>query len=393
MANQDLYEILGVSKEADEKEITKAYRKLAMKYHPDRNPGDEGAVEKFKEATEAYEVLSNTEKRSRYDQFGTVDESPGGFDVHMDMGDAMNIFQRVFRDFGFAGGFGGMGGFDDDPFSSFFTGSGRSVRKSPGRVDGNDLRSDVKIGLKEAVRGVERTVEVKALVECPSCSGSRMEEDGKMVKCSVCGGLGQVKEIHRTLLGQMINITTCSRCRGIGKEIEGKCRECRGEGRIRKKRRISINTPLGVTDGSSLRLMGKGDEGLDGGANGDLYVVINIPEHAFFKTSGADIAVEVPITVSQALLGDTIEIPTLEGMEKVHVKPGTEPDTIVTLKGKGMPYLKGRGRGNQYVKLFYLLPGKLTGKKKKLMEKMHELDRKERDRITKTLRKKADADQ
>ncbi len=390
MGEKDYYEVLGISRDATEKEITKAYRKLAMKYHPDRNPGDEQAVGKFKEATEAYEVLSNAEKRRQYDTYGSVEDSPFDFDMHMDMGDAMGVFRRVFQDFGFGSGFGGFSGFDDDPFSSMFSrGSGNRRQRGRRDMDGSDIRADVSIDIREAAKGVSRTVEMEAMAKCPTCKGTRMGEKGKMDRCPKCDGMGQVKEVRRTMFGQIINITTCSECGGEGNIIKGKCSQCKGKGRVKKRRRISIEIPAGVTDGSSLRLKEKGNEGIDRGMTGDLYVVVDIPEDPFFKRSGHDIAVEVPITIGQALLGDTMKVPTLAGEEKITIKPGTEPDTVITLKGKGMPRLNGRGRGDQYVRLFYILPTKLTAKKKKLAKLWFDLEKKERRAIDETLRKRA----
>jgi len=247
---------------------------------------------------------------------------------------------------------------------------------------------DISIDLGEASLGTSKTIEAEVKVKCPSCKGTRMAEDGEMIVCSECGGTGQVKDIRRTLFGQIINITTCSECRGRGESIEGKCTDCKGEGREGKKRKISIDIPPGVFDGSSLRLRGKGNEGLGGGRNGDLYVVINIPEHSFFKRKGDDIVVEVPITIGQALLGDIITIPTVTGEEKVTIKPGTEPDTVIKLKNKGMPRLNGRGRGDQYVRLFYILPEKLNARQKKLARLWFESEKKDRKAINETLRKK-----
>jgi len=390
MGEKDYYEVLGISRDATEKEITKAYRKMAMKHHPDRNPGDEQAEGKFKEATEAYEVLSNANKRNQYDTYGTVEDSPFDFDMHMDMGDAMGVFRRVFEDFGLGRGFGGFSGFDEDPFSSIFSrGSGGGRQRSRRGTDGSDIRSDISIDIREAAKSVSRTIEIEAMVKCPGCKGTRMGENGKMATCSRCDGMGQVKEVRRTMFGQIINITACSECSGEGKIIKGNCPECKGKGRVKKGRRISIEIPPGVTDGSSLRLKEKGNEGINGGRTGDLYVVVNIPEDPFFKRSGHDIAVEVPITIGQALLGDTIKIPTLAGEEKITIKPGTEPDTVITLKGKGMPRLGGRGRGDQYMRLFYILPTKLTAKKKKLAKLWFDLEKEERRAIDETLRKRA----
>jgi len=388
MTKQDLYETLGVSRDADEREITKAYRKLAMKYHPDRNPGDKDAVDKFKEATEAYEVLSNAEKKVQYDTYGSVGDAPGGF--YMDMGDAMNIFRRVFQDFGFGTGFGGFSGMDGDFFSPFGRRNGRGgPRGGATGEDGSDIITEISIDLKEAAGGVSKTIEVEAKTSCPSCNGTRMGKDGKMIQCSDCGGHGQVREVKRTLFGQIINIATCPECKGRGEIIKGKCRKCKGKGRVSKKRRISIDIPPGVSDHSSLRLNGKGNEGLNKGRNGALYVVVKIPEHDFFKRNQDDIAVEVPITLGQALLGDSIVIPTILGDEKYTIKPGTEPDTVIKLKGKGMPRLNGRGRGDQYVRFFYILPEKMNAKQKKLAKQWFVLEKKERGAIRETLMKKA----
>ena len=388
MTKQDLYETLGVSRDADEREITKAYRKLAMKYHPDRNPGNKAAEEKFKEATEAYEVLSNAEKKRQYDTYGSVGDASGGFD--MDMGDAMGIFRRVFQDFGFGTGFGGFSGMSDDFFSPFGrrNGDGRPRRGATGE-HGSDVITEISIDLKDAAGGISKTVEIEAKTKCPACNGTRMAEGGEMVTCRDCGGSGQVREVKRTLFGQMINIAACPECKGRGEIIKGKCRKCKGKGRVHKNRRISIDIPPGISDHSSLRLKGKGNEGLNNGQNGDLYVVVKIPEHDFFKRNEDDIAVEIPITLGQALLGDTIVIPTILGDEKYSIKPGTEPDSVITLKGKGMPRLSGRGRGDQYVRFFYLLPDKLNPKQKKLAKQWFILEKNERAAIRETLKKRA----
>ncbi len=390
MTKQDLYETLGVSRDADEREITKAYRKLAMKYHPDRNPGSKDAEDKFKEATEAYEVLSNADKKMQYDTYGSVSDTPGGFDMHMDMGDAMSIFRRVFQDFGFGSGFSGFSSMGDDFFTPFGRrNGGRGPRGRAAGENGSDIITDIAIDLKEAAAGIAKTIEIDAKTKCPTCNGSRMAEGGEMVVCQDCGGTGQVKEVKRTLFGQIINIAACPECRGDGEIIKGKCRQCKGKGRVHKNRRISIDIPAGVSDHSSLRLKGKGNDGLNNGRGGDLYVVVRIPEHDFFKRNGDDIAVEIPITLGQALLGDTIVIPTILGDEKFKIKPGTEPDSVITLKGKGMPSLSGRGRGDQYVRFFYILPDKLNSKQKKLAKQWFAIEKKERAAIRETLKKRA----
>lgn len=384
MAKKDLYEILGISRDATKKEIVSAYRKMAMKYHPDRNQGDEKAVNKFKEATEAFEVLSDRDKKSQYDQFGSIGEDGFGGGGNMNMDSAMNIFEHLFQNMSFGGGFDGfrMGGND------FFSGFGRRRQRSR-RVNGGDIQKEVTLTLKEvAVGDVKREVEIKIMVECPNCHGTRLAEDGEMTKCPGCNGTGERREVNRAGFAHIVNIIPCSDCRGEGEIIEGKCPACRGEGRKEVEKKISIEIPAGVSDGSRLVLRGKGHAGMRGGKPGDLFVFMKVREHPFFNRDGDDILVEVPITLGQALKGDTVEIPGLLEKHKIKIKSGTEPNTIVTLKGKGVPHLQRRGRGDMHIRLFYLMPKKLTGAQKKLAKEWWATEKKQRNAIVKLLGKK-----
>lgn len=384
MAKKDLYEILGISRDATKKEIVSAYRKMAMKYHPDRNQGDEKAVNKFKEATEAFEVLSDRDKKSQYDQFGSIGEDGFGGGGNMNMDSAMNIFEHLFQNMSFGGGFDGfrMGGND------FFSGFGRRRQRSR-RVNGGDIQKEVSLTLKEvAVGDVKREVEIKIMGECPNCHGTRLAEDGEMTKCPGCNGTGERREVNRAGFAHIVNIIPCSDCRGEGEIIEGKCPACRGEGRKEVEKKISIEIPAGLSDGSRLVLRGKGHAGMRGGKPGDLFVFMKVREHPFFNRDGDDILVEVPITLGQALKGDTVEIPGLLEKHKIKIKSGTEPNTIVTLKGKGVPHLQRRGRGDMHIRLFYLMPKKLTGAQKKLAKEWWATEKKQRNAIVKLLGKK-----
>ncbi len=388
MASKDYYEILGVERNATEKDITRAYRKLAMKYHPDRNPDDNGAIEKFKEATEAYEVLSDSQKKNQYDQYGHVN----GFDMGggMRMDSAMDIFEHLFKNMGFGGPFGDIGGrAGNDFFSGFRTGGSSRSRRS-GRIDGEDVRFDIEIDIFQAAAGYKKTIEVKTLGQCLDCEGTGLGAEGEMVICPDCGGTGEIKEVKRAGFAQIVNIQACPECKGAGETIEGECDKCNGRGRKPQKRKIAIDIPPGVSDSSSLLLKGKGNAGIKGGFNGDLYVMVNIPEHEFFKRRGDDILAELPITIGQALLGDTINVPTLHGEKKVKIKPGTEPDEIISLKNMGMPHLNRKGNGDMFIRIFFVMPDKLTRQQKKLAKQWWESEKKDRGAIHKVLKDKSE---
>ncbi|MDN5330995.1 MAG: molecular chaperone DnaJ [Tepidanaerobacteraceae bacterium] len=359
MSKKDYYEILGVGKDATEEEIKKAYRKLARQYHPDVNKSPD-AAEKFKEINEAYQVLSDPQKRAMYDKFGHA-----GVDPNAAQGD-----------FG-GGGFGDFGDFDfgrdifGDIFDSFFGGFGEPRKKGP--VRGADIRYDLEITLEEAFLGAEKEIELYRTESCPRCGGTGAKPGTGAKTCPVCGGSGQVKQVQNTPFGRYISITTCTRCQGTGIVIEEPCPECRGTGNIRASRKIKVKIPPGVDTGSKLRLAGEGEPGARGGPAGDLYVVIHVKPHRLFIRQGDDLIYEAPISFVQAALGAEIEVPTLDGRVKLKIPEGTQPGTRFRIKGKGMPHLRGYGRGDLHVKVNVVIPKKLSEKQKELLRKFAEI--------------------
>jgi len=345
---RDYYEVLGVGRNASETEIKQAYRKLARQYHPDVNPGDKEAEAKFKEATEAYDVLSDPEKRARYDQFGHAGTDPNQ-----------------------AGGFGGfdMGGFGDI-FDMFFGGGGGQRRNGPTR--GADLRYDLTLAFEEAAFGTEKEIEVPRMETCPDCQGSGAAAGTHPTTCPQCRGSGQVKTVQRTPFGQFQTVRTCPQCHGEGRIIASPCRTCNGQGKVRKVKTLKINIPAGSEDGLSLRLSGDGEAGARGGPPGDLYIVLHVKPHKFFEREGNDVFCEVPITFVQAALGAEIEVPTLDGTVQMKVPEGTQTSTVFRLKGHGIPYRRGGGRGDQHVRVIVTTPTKLTDKQKALLREFGE---------------------
>jgi molecular chaperone DnaJ len=338
LSKQDYYEILDIDKSADEKDVKRAYRKMAMKYHPDRNQGDSEAEEKFKEINEAYEVLSNAEKRSRYDQFGHegVNGQGQGF-----------------------GGYSGAGGFEDvfgDIFDMF--GGGGSRRKSRASK-GRDIQTEVILEFKDAAFGIEKEIEVIRNETCSTCNGSGAKPGTKTNTCSNCGGTGEVRYTQRTPFGQFVNAKTCPTCGGEGKTFEEACHDCGGSGLKREKRSIKIKIPAGVDNGSVMTLRGEGEPGIKGGPKGDVYVVIRVREHESLKRDGFDILSEAYINIAQAALGDEIIVQTLDSKVKYEVEEGTQSGTVFRLKGKGVPVLNGYGRGDHYVKVVVETPRNL----------------------------------
>lgn len=361
MEKRDYYEVLGVSKSADATEIKKAYRKLALKYHPDKNPGDKEAEEKFKEAAEAYDVLSNEEKKRRYDQFGHAGvggAGQGGFGGGMSMDDIFSQFGDIFGSFGGFSGFGGFGG-------------GRGSR----RVNrGTNLRVKVKMSLQEIATGIEKKIKVKKYVACQHCNGTGAKDGKSYSTCSTCKGSGQVTRVQNTILGAMQTTSTCPTCEGEGKIINEKCTFCNGEGVLMSEEVISINIPAGVGEGMQLSLSGKGNAARRGGVNGDLIVLIEEEEHPELVRDGNDLLYNVFIGYPEAVLGETVEIPTIEGKVKVKIEAGTQPGKILRLRGKGLPDVNGYGKGDLLAKVNVWIPKNLSKDEKKLVEKMKEAE-------------------
>ena len=361
MEKRDYYEVLGVSKSADATEIKKAYRKLALKYHPDKNPGDKEAEEKFKEAAEAYDVLSNEEKKRRYDQFGHAGvggAGQGGFGGGMSMDDIFSQFGDIFGSFGGFSGFGGFGG-------------GRSAR----RVNrGTNLRVKVKMNLQEIATGIEKKIKVKKYVACQHCNGTGAKDGKSYSTCSTCKGSGQVTRVQNTILGAMQTTSTCPTCEGEGKIINEKCTFCNGEGVLMSEEVISINIPAGVGEGMQLSLSGKGNAARRGGVNGDLIVLIEEEEHPELVRDGNDLLYNVFIGYPEAVLGETVEIPTIEGKVKVKIEAGTQPGKILRLRGKGLPDVNGYVKGDLLAKVNVWIPKNLSKDEKKLVEKMKEAE-------------------
>jgi molecular chaperone DnaJ len=349
MAKRDCYEVLGVERSAEAEEIKKAYRKLALKYHPDKNPGDKTAEEKFKELGEAYEILSDPQKRALYDQHGhaAFDRRAGGYGAG-GFHDPFEIFREVF---------GGGGIFED------FFGGGRPDSTQPQR--GNDLRYDMEITFEEAAHGCEKEVAVTKPEPCDACQGTGAEPGSRIRTCSACGGRGQVINSR----GIFSISQTCPHCHGAGRVLEKPCRACRGDGRRDRPSKIKLRIPPGVDTGSRLRSAGNGEAGFRGGPPGDLYVVLHVQAHAIFQRDGDDLLCEVPVSFVQAALGADIEVPALEGRTPIKVPPGTQPGTLFRLKGKGIKNVQGYGRGDLHVRINVEVPTHLSpAQKAKLQE-------------------------
>lgn len=355
MSKRDYYEVLGVSKNASDDEIKKAYRKLAIKYHPDKNPDDKKAEEMFKEAAEAYEVLSNAEKRQRYNQFGhagvgsSAASGGGGFGGGMNMEDIFSQFGDIFG--GHFGGFGGGG------------------RSSGGRrvMRGSNLRVKVKLNLQEIAKGVEKKLKVNKFVSCHTCNGSGAK-NGQFETCKTCHGTGVQTRVQQTFLGAMQTQTTCGTCNGEGKIVKDKCNTCHGDGIVREEEIISINIPAGVAEGMQLSVSGKGNAAPRGGINGDLLVVIEEEEHPELKRDGSNLFYDSYVNFVDAALGTSVEIPTVDGKVKIKIDPGTQSGKVLRLKGKGLPDINSYGTGDLLVNINVWTPQNLTSEEKKMLE-------------------------
>jgi len=361
MEKRDYYEVLGVSKGATKEEIKKAYRKQALKFHPDKNPGDKKAEENFKEAASAYEVLSNDEKRSRYDRFGH--EGLGGAGSGFS-GAGMTV-EDIFSSFGdiFGDAFGGFGGFGSSRRSS-----GRRVSK------GSNLRVKVKLTLQEISAGTEKKIKVNKYVTCSSCGGSGAADQNSMSTCTTCRGSGHVTRVTNTLLGQMQTTSVCPSCNGDGKTITKKCTSCYGEGIVQKEDVIKINIPAGVGKGMQMNVEGKGNAPRRGGINGDLLVVIDEEDHPDLIREGNDLIYNLFISIPDSILGTNVEVPTVENNVKIKIEPGTQPGKILRLRGKGLPEVNGYGRGDLLVNVNVWIPKSITREEMKTIEKLKDSD-------------------
>ncbi|MFM2106571.1 MAG: molecular chaperone DnaJ [Chloroflexota bacterium] len=348
VTERDYYEVLGVGRGATDEEIKRAFRKAAQKWHPDVNKSDE-AHDRFKELNEAYQVLSDPQRRQAYDTFGRAGAAGGfaggGFD---------------------AAGFGGLG----DIFDAFFGGGGATAAARRGRPPaGSDLRYDLRIDFEEAVRGTEKEIEYTALDRCPTCAGSGAAPGASAVTCPACSGRGEVRQVRQTMLGQMVNVSTCSRCRGEGRTIDAPCATCRGDGRVDRRRTLRVSVPAGIDEGHQIRLSNEGEAGPRGGPPGSLYVAVHVAPHPELKRDGTELYYELPLTIAQAALGARVAVPTVDGPEEIEVKAGTQPGTEIRLRGKGVPHLRRAGvRGDLHVLVDVTIPTKLSKEQREALE-------------------------
>jgi molecular chaperone DnaJ len=357
---RDFYEILGVSKGASADEIKKAYRKVAMQYHPDRNPGDKEAEEKFKEAAEAYEILSDADKRAQYDRFGHAAFGPGrgggGHPGGMNMDDIFSQFGDIFG---------------DDMFGSFFGGAGRGRAQSRGRgARGSDLRVKLKMNYEEIAKGATKTIKVKKYVICNTCNGSGAKDSSSIQTCGTCGGSGQVRRVQSTFLGQMQTVSTCPACNGAGTTITQKCGACKGDGRVFGEETVTLNIPAGVQEGMELRMEGKGNAGERGGIPGDLRVLIEEEAHSELHRDGLNVAYELHISFPDAVFGTEITVPTIDGKAKIKIPAGTQSGKIFRLKGKGFPSVQSYEKGDQLIHVNIWTPQNVDSDERRALEKM-----------------------
>ncbi|HUB62654.1 MAG TPA: molecular chaperone DnaJ [Puia sp.] len=356
MSKRDYYEVLGLSKGASAEEIKKAYRKVAMQYHPDRNPGDKAAEEKFKEAAEAYEVLSDTDKRAQYDRYGHAGLSNNG----RGPGGGMNM-DDIFSQFGDI--------FGDDLFGSFFGGRRGGTSRSRG-VRGSNLRVKIKLNYEEIAKGVTKNIKVKKYVSCTTCSGTGAKDRSSIQTCSTCGGSGQVRRVSNTFLGQMQTVTTCPTCNGEGSIVTAKCSVCKGEGRVYGEETVTLDIPAGVQEGMQLSVGGRGNAGERGGSPGDLIILIEEEQHPELHRDGLNVAYELHISFMDAVFGLQAEVPTIDGKAKIKIPPGTQSGKIFRLKGKGFPGVNSYEKGDQLIHVNVWTPQHVTPEEKDLLDKL-----------------------
>lgn len=362
MAKRDYYDVLGVSRNASKDEIKKAYRKLAMQYHPDRNPGDKSAEDKFKEAAEAYEILSHDDKKNNYDRFGHEGVRGSGFGAEgfSSVNDIFSHFSDIF---------GGSSIFDE-----FFGGNqrGRTRRRGTG-TQGSDLRVNLKLTLEEIATGITKKIKIKKQVRCNDCNGTGAQAGTSLKTCPVCNGTGEIKSVSRSVFGQFVNITTCNNCSGEGQVVDSPCKTCSGDGRVNEETTLKIDVPAGVEDGNYMTMRGEGNAGKRGGQPGDIIVVFQELPHEHFIREKDDIVYNLFVSFPQAALGAEIEVPTLTGKSMLKIEQGTQPGKLLKMRGKGIRHLNYSGSGDQIVRINVAIPQKLNSKEKELLKQLSEM--------------------
>ncbi|HMN17211.1 MAG: molecular chaperone DnaJ [Ignavibacteriota bacterium] len=359
MSKRDYYEVLGVSRNATKDDLKKAYRKLAMQYHPDRNPGNKEAEDKFKEAAEAYEILNDDDKRARYDRFGHNGVKGSGFGSQgfSDINDIFSHFSDIFG--------GGSSIFDD-----FFGGTQQRGRQRGKGVPGSDLKVTLKLTLEEIATGVTKKIKIKKQIVCDQCSGTGAEGSTSRKKCPICNGTGEIRSVSRSVFGQFVNITACANCNGEGEVIDTPCKKCSGDGRINDESTIKIDVPPGVHEGSYMTMRGEGNAGKRGGSPGDIIVVFKEEEHEYFVREEDDILYELSITFPEAVLGTEVDVPTLNGKARLKIDPGTPSGKLLKMRDKGIKHLNHSGNGDQIIKININIPKKLSNKEKELLKEL-----------------------
>lgn len=363
MAKRDFYEILGVQRNASQDEIKKAYRKLALQFHPDRNPNNKQAEEKFKEAAEAYEALSDPDKRRRYDQFGHDGMRGTDFRPFTNVDDIFSTFGDIF----------GQSGFGGSVFDEMFGGRGggqQRQRQKPVGQPGSDLKVRLKLTLEEIATGVEKKLKIKKSIVCGTCHGSGAKSSSSRITCPVCSGTGELRQVSRSVFGQFVNISTCNNCGGEGKIIKDPCLTCRGDGRVQGEATVKVTIPAGVSEGNYISLRGEGNAGMRGGQPGDVIVMIEVEPHEVFTRNNDDVVLDLLVSFPEAALGADVEVPTLTGRAKLKIEPGTQSGRVLRMRDKGIPHLNSYGRGDQLVRVNVWVPTKLNSEERAALKQL-----------------------